>query len=173
MNEVASDSGFGKRLGDLRVQSGLSLPKLAQRAGISKGYLWQLENNPAANPSIAVIQKLATGLRISVAELLDVLPRNAIYMPATPAAETLRQLVRSRLRKGTPIRPNIVRSLAGFAAHHASGATSQADWAHLAETCERVLERRAKAGSELTKDDWAYIYESILLILGRPPQKHT
>ncbi|MCX5758037.1 MAG: helix-turn-helix transcriptional regulator [Candidatus Hydrogenedentes bacterium] len=52
----------------LRNEKGLSSVQLAKMTGLSRGYLWQLENGGKANPSLDILQKLARALGVSVAE---------------------------------------------------------------------------------------------------------
>lgn len=42
---------LGEKLHELRKQRGLTLEKLAELAGLSKSYLWELENRESQRPS--------------------------------------------------------------------------------------------------------------------------
>lgn len=42
---------LGEKLRELRKQRGLTLDKLADLAGLSKSYLWELENRESQRPS--------------------------------------------------------------------------------------------------------------------------
>ncbi|HXH23185.1 MAG TPA: helix-turn-helix transcriptional regulator [Dehalococcoidia bacterium] len=53
-----------------RQQQGLSLTDLARLAGVSKGYLSQIEAGAATRPSAQTLFKLAKALGTSMAELL-------------------------------------------------------------------------------------------------------
>jgi transcriptional regulator with XRE-family HTH domain len=61
---------LGERLRKLRIQRNLSLDELAAQASVSKAYLWRLETNPDANPSVDVAQKLAEALEVGVGTLI-------------------------------------------------------------------------------------------------------
>ncbi|MGD9508971.1 MAG: helix-turn-helix domain-containing protein [Geminicoccaceae bacterium] len=61
---------LGRRLAGLRRERGLSLDRLAQASGVSKGMLVQIEAG-RANPSIATLCRAAAGLGVAVAELLE------------------------------------------------------------------------------------------------------
>ncbi|NDY92503.1 helix-turn-helix domain-containing protein [Ideonella livida] len=74
----------GERLQALRKQQGLSLEELSRRAGVSKSMLSEVERNQA-NPTIAVLWRLATALGLSLTELLAE-PEAA---PTAPAIELL------------------------------------------------------------------------------------
>jgi transcriptional regulator with XRE-family HTH domain len=59
----------GATLQALRQSQGLSLDELSRRAGVSKSMLSQIERNQA-NPTVAVVWRLANALRVELAELL-------------------------------------------------------------------------------------------------------
>jgi transcriptional regulator with XRE-family HTH domain len=59
----------GVALGALRQQRGLSLDELSRQAGVSKSMLSQIERGQA-NPTVAVVWRLATALGVPLAELL-------------------------------------------------------------------------------------------------------
>ncbi|MCF8563944.1 helix-turn-helix domain-containing protein [Alicyclobacillus tolerans] len=61
---------IGKRIQQLRLARGLSLSELAERADIAKSYLSAIERNIQGNPSIQVIEKLASVLNVSIQALL-------------------------------------------------------------------------------------------------------
>jgi transcriptional regulator with XRE-family HTH domain len=62
---------LGERIKILRLEAGLSLPDLADKAGISKSVLFQLETSDAPNPSLETLQKVAKALGVTLAALLD------------------------------------------------------------------------------------------------------
>jgi XRE family transcriptional regulator, master regulator for biofilm formation len=55
----------------MRLRKGLSITKLAKKAGISKGYLSSIESHKT-NPSAHMIQKLAKALEVPVEQLLNI-----------------------------------------------------------------------------------------------------
>lgn len=59
----------GATLQALRQAQSLSLDELSRRAGVSKSMLSQIERNQA-NPTVAVVWRLANALRVELAELL-------------------------------------------------------------------------------------------------------
>ncbi|MFY7864260.1 helix-turn-helix domain-containing protein [Roseateles sp.] len=59
----------GVTLQALRQSQGLSLDELSRRAGVSKSMLSQIERNQA-NPTVAVVWRLANALRVEMSELL-------------------------------------------------------------------------------------------------------
>lgn len=72
----------GATLQALRQAQGLSLDELSRRAGVSKSMLSQIERNQA-NPTVAVVWRLANALRVELSELLSGARSNA------PAIETV------------------------------------------------------------------------------------
>ena len=60
----------GTTLAALRHGQGLSLDELSRRAGVSKSMLSQIERN-LANPTVAVVWRLANALGIALSELLE------------------------------------------------------------------------------------------------------
>ena len=65
---------LGVRLKKLRKERGLSQATLAERVGISRVHLANLESDDDAthhrSPSLATLEKLAKALRVKVAELV-------------------------------------------------------------------------------------------------------
>lgn len=60
----------GVTLQSLRQARGLSLDDLSRKAGVSKSMLSQIERNQA-NPTVAVVWRLANALGVALAELLE------------------------------------------------------------------------------------------------------
>jgi transcriptional regulator with XRE-family HTH domain len=69
----------GDTLAKLRQQQALSLDELSRKAGVSKSMLSQIER-AQANPTVAVVWRLANALGVSMTELLGTAPP-----PAAPA----------------------------------------------------------------------------------------
>lgn len=69
------DEQMTRKLADkLREQRGLkelSLDGLAKQAGLSKSYLWELENRDDTKPSVEKLQAIATVLDVDVAFFLN------------------------------------------------------------------------------------------------------
>lgn len=60
----------GSALASLREQQGLSMDELSRRAGVSKSMLSQIER-AQANPTVAVVWRLANALGVPLPQLLD------------------------------------------------------------------------------------------------------
>ena len=62
---------IGDRLKELRIGTGESLQDVADAIGASKAHIWEMESNRAKNPSLELLQKLATHFRTTVAYLIE------------------------------------------------------------------------------------------------------
>ena len=62
---------FGTKVRDLRKDRKLSLDALAQKANMSKSYLWELENRDAANPTTEKIAAIAAVFKLPVTYFVD------------------------------------------------------------------------------------------------------
>lgn len=61
-------NGFGKAVRDARTAAGLSQEELAHRSGLDRSYIGGVERGER-NPTLSVIEKIAEGLGVSLAEL--------------------------------------------------------------------------------------------------------
>jgi len=62
---------FGKRIQKKRLEKGLSITELAERAGVAKSYLSYIERDLQTNPSIQFLEKIAAVLQVDVQTLLS------------------------------------------------------------------------------------------------------
>lgn len=62
---------IGERVKKYRLEKGLSLSELAERAGVAKSYLSSIERNIQSNPSIQFLEKVSSVLDVSVETLLN------------------------------------------------------------------------------------------------------
>ncbi len=87
MSEEATPR-IGEQIKRRREEAGLSLSGLAQRAHVSKGYLWSLEKGEtAARPSGRTLYAVAEALGTTMADLLG---RQILVDPPSTAPESLR-----------------------------------------------------------------------------------
>jgi transcriptional regulator with XRE-family HTH domain len=68
---------FATRLHELRVANRLSLQQVADKVGISKAHVWNLEKGQADNPSMELVLKLADLFRVRIADLVGENPEAA------------------------------------------------------------------------------------------------
>jgi XRE family transcriptional regulator of biofilm formation len=62
---------IGKRIRSIRIQKGLSLTELANRAGTAKSYISSVEREIQLNPSIQFLNKVSSALSVNVEQLLS------------------------------------------------------------------------------------------------------
>lgn len=62
---------IGDRIKELRIRTGESLQDVATAIGASKAHVWELESNRSKNPSLDMLQKLATHFKTTVAYLVE------------------------------------------------------------------------------------------------------
>ncbi|WP_310259039.1 helix-turn-helix domain-containing protein [Fictibacillus barbaricus] len=62
---------IGERVKKYRMDKGLSITALAEKAGVAKSYISALERNIQQNPSIQLLEKIADVLNISVDHLIN------------------------------------------------------------------------------------------------------
>ncbi|NOU97316.1 helix-turn-helix domain-containing protein [Paenibacillus sp. LMG 31456] len=62
---------IGKRVRQLRKEKGMSLSELAERAGVAKSYISNLERDIQKNPSILFLEKIGAVLSVPVDKLID------------------------------------------------------------------------------------------------------
>ncbi|MFL0354834.1 helix-turn-helix domain-containing protein [Erythrobacter sp. GH1-10] len=61
---------FATKLHELRIANRLSLQQVADKVGISKAHVWNLEKGQTDNPSMELVLKLADLFRVRVADLV-------------------------------------------------------------------------------------------------------
>ncbi|MGT8857981.1 helix-turn-helix domain-containing protein [Enterobacter sp. 186315] len=91
------------RIRNWRKEKKLSLDELSRRASVSKGMLVEIEKG-AANPSIAILCKLAVALGVSVADIVNVSSEPSVHLIAKEAIPVLWQGAKggsARLLAGT------------------------------------------------------------------------
>ena len=61
---------LGRRISELRLKKGESLQQVADAVQVSKAHIWELEKGRAANPSMALVTRLADHFGVSVSYLV-------------------------------------------------------------------------------------------------------
>ena len=64
-------TALGDKIQKLRKEKGLTLEQLADLAGSSKSYIWELENKNPPRPSAEKLSKIAIQLGVTIEYLLD------------------------------------------------------------------------------------------------------
>ena len=105
---------FGAILRHYREEKGLSLVELGERAGISASYINRIELGERNAPSYPIIEKLAEGLDVNPALLMDA--AGVVNPKETDRAKTVTELLFSNnvaLKEGeTPMNVNTKKQLA-------------------------------------------------------------
>ncbi|MEM7006907.1 MAG: helix-turn-helix transcriptional regulator [Pseudomonadota bacterium] len=57
---------IGKKLFSLRQKSGESLQQVADKVGVSKAHVWELEKGRSKNPSFELVRKLAAHYGVGI-----------------------------------------------------------------------------------------------------------
>lgn len=83
-------AAVSSRLKELRREFALTLDELSRRSGVSKGMLVEIEKG-AANPSIAILCKIAAAFGISVADIVSVAQMSSVRLIAHEDIPTLWQ----------------------------------------------------------------------------------
>ena len=125
---------LGDRIRQRRDDIGLRAADLARRARISKGYLSEIESGNTVRPSAEVLDRLATALGTTIADLLDreIRPAAATIPPSLQAfaasrglpAEDLHMLAQIRFRGEQP--------------------STAEDWGYLYESIKRSIRRTSR-----------------------------
>jgi transcriptional regulator with XRE-family HTH domain len=76
LNTDKTESSLGGTIKSERSRQKLSLDNLAQMSGVSKGMLSQIERGKT-NPTVAVLYKIAAGLRVEPSRLLPTTPKTS------------------------------------------------------------------------------------------------
>jgi transcriptional regulator with XRE-family HTH domain len=127
------------RIRDARKAANLTLDQLAAEAGVSKTYLWELENDKegAKKPSAEVLLKIANALSTTLADLLE-LPSIRVDRTRLDLSPSLREFRERMKALGAPLTDSEVRDLAAMRFRGGQPRTAD-DWHDL----YRVLKRSA------------------------------
>ena len=132
---------LGQKIRQLREEKELSLNKLAEKAGISKAYLSQLENDLSKQPSAEILRKIASAFSMTIADLLD--------QPVRVFAEdfededipaVLREFINKR-GEALDIQREDVRTLMNIQYRGNQPKTIE-DWEHILQTIRFVMKKQ-------------------------------
>jgi transcriptional regulator with XRE-family HTH domain len=134
----------GKKIQTLRVEKGLTLPQLAEKAGVSKGFVFQIEDDQKTNPSLETLNKIAKALDVTLADLLEKETVQAKRVVGVPddLEPSLREFIADRNAQGQPVDTNAIQAL--YVLQHRKGKSSKTkeDWRYVYESIERVFKRK-------------------------------
>jgi transcriptional regulator with XRE-family HTH domain len=131
---------IGENIQRIRQQKQMTLPALANEAGLSKGYIYMLESGEMTNPSVDVLDKIANALSCTIADLLGH-RKTAIKASAVEIPDSLTKFAKQRRRAGEPLSEDDIVSLAATQFRGRRPETVE-DWAYLYEFFKRTFEKK-------------------------------
>ena len=132
---------LGQKIRQLREEKELSLNKLAEKAGISKAYLSQLENDLSKQPSAEILRKIASAFSMTIADLLDQPVRVfAEDFEDEDIPDVLREFINKR-GEALDIQREDVRTLMNIQYRGNQPKTIE-DWEHILQTIRFVMKKQ-------------------------------
>jgi len=127
---------LGSLLQKLRLERQLSISELASKAGLSKGYLSQLERGDASNPSMEALRKLASALDVALSVFLGEETESGKESYRLP--KSLLAFAEKAREQGKPVTAKDLEMLSRvqYRGRHPS---KPEDWAYLYETIKRII----------------------------------
>jgi len=119
---------LAKKIRDERKKAGLTLDELADKAGMSKTYLWELEQDEdgVKRPSADVVLKIADALSLTIADLMG-LPTVKVQKGTVNLPKSLIDFRDQQLKMGNKLSDQDLRELAGMSFRGGQPRTSE-DW---------------------------------------------
>ena len=97
---------LGGRLKELRIKKNQSLQDVADAVGASKAHIWDIERGASSNPTMELLDRLATHFGVSVAYLVGEQPPGeltqelvALYRDLKDLSEADRETIRNLARR--------------------------------------------------------------------------
>lgn len=119
---------LAKKIRDERNNAGLTLDQLADKAGLSKTYLWELEQDEEGvkRPSADVVLKIADALSLTIADLMG-LPTVKLQKEVVSLPRSLIEFRDQQLKLGNKLTDKDLRELAGMSFRGGQPRTAE-DW---------------------------------------------
>ncbi len=86
---------LAEKLKGLREENNMSVAELSEMSGVSKPYIWQIEDGRRKNPSGEILRKLASALGTTVADLMGA-PVGISEADLEQVPKSLRDLARKK-----------------------------------------------------------------------------
>lgn len=132
---------IGSRIRSLREQKVISLSKLAEQSGLSKGLLHRIEAAEDPNPELGTLRKIARVLDTTVGDLLgNEVVKNTRQLP-NEHPEWLKQLVRALKEKKQLPDEDLLEALYVIQNRKGQNCASTEDWVYVYQTLERSFAR--------------------------------
>jgi transcriptional regulator with XRE-family HTH domain len=93
---------FGDNIKNIRKDKNISLNKLAKLAGISTGYLSDIENNNATNPTMDKLEGIAKALGVTINDFLTTEEKLNLSL------KTINEMVKNGLKDSAFINKNTI-----------------------------------------------------------------
>ena len=138
---------IGSRIKSIRLERGLTLPQLSEKADVSIGLLSQLENadDASANPNLQTLRKIAKALDVTVADLLGTAVATSRAIVPERLDPGLIEFLEKARRKGTAIDEAVLQGC--YAMQERDGAPKTAeDWEFLYKTIKLNFDMRRQDG---------------------------
>ena len=103
---------IGENIRKYREMRGLTQPELAQRARVSKAFLWEIENGNSKRPGAEVLFRIAEALGMTIAHLMGKQLADVQDAVEPEINEGLRAFIEERKRQGQPLDAEEIQSLA-------------------------------------------------------------
>lgn len=118
----------GSRIRLLRTERRMTLPALAEKAGLSKGLLSKLENAETPNPSLETLQKIVDALGVTLSDILDSgrIVMKRVVLPEPPP--WLQPLKKRLQRDGCEPDEDILQALLVLQSRKASRSDEEESW---------------------------------------------
>jgi transcriptional regulator with XRE-family HTH domain len=119
---------LAKRIRKERKEAGLTLDELADKAGLSKTYLWELEQDEGGvkRPSAEVVLKIADALSLTIADLMG-LPTVKVQKETVSLPKSLIEFRDQQLTMGNKLSDKDLRELACMSFRGGQPRTAE-DW---------------------------------------------
>jgi transcriptional regulator with XRE-family HTH domain len=119
---------LAKKIREERKKAGLTLDDLADKAGLSKTYLWELEQDAdgVKRPSADMVLKIADALSLTIADLMG-LPTVKVQKETVNIPKSLIDFRDQQLTMGNKLSDKDLRELAGMSFRGGQPRTAE-DW---------------------------------------------
>ena len=138
---------IGSRIRTLRLERGLTLPQLSEKAEVSIGLLSQLENadEDSANPNLQTLRKIANALGVTIGDLLGKAVAKSRAIVPEKLDPGLAKFLEKARKQGVAIDEAVLQGL--YAMQERNGAPKTAeDWEFLYKTIKMNFDMRKRNG---------------------------
>jgi transcriptional regulator with XRE-family HTH domain len=141
---------LGERIKNYRIDAGLTLPELARKSDITKGYLWQLEEGKTQNPSLDTLSKIANALDKTIAEITKGEPLiKPVKGKAFEIPPSLSEFIEEQKKNSVPLTNDEIEMLANIH-YRGKRPSSKQDWLTLYSVIMMVSKKKT-ASSRATR----------------------